>query len=97
MNDADIDIPYHVPLTFKVGQRVKVVKQVTVAHAWHNAWGKSADAYMGKVVVVREEDHLFGFRCEAKGLCYAWFPSCALEDAYKQDGPCVIEVPGWNG
>ena len=87
------DLLYHVPYMYQTGTRLRVTGVVTEAHAWHTDWTAEATALVGKMVTVMARDELAGYQCNAKGVGSAWFPSCALESAFKAGSTCIIEVP----
>lgn len=93
MDQEDIELPYHVPLSFKVGERVKVIAETKTAHAWYGEWTVRADSWYraGTVAKVIQEDKLIGFLCDYKSEGPTWLPSCALAKAAAE--VCVIEVP----
>ena len=87
------ELPYHVPGTFKVGTKVRVLTAISAAHAWSGEPDDNAVAAVGQVVKIQSEDFLRGYLCGTLSLKSFYLPSCALESCNKQSGPCVIEVP----
>jgi len=94
MDQEEIELPYHVPMSFKTGERVKVIAQTKAAHAWYGEWSSRAEMWFqtNLTLKVLQEDRLVGFLCEGRTLDgIAWLPSCALVKASAE--ACVIEVP----
>lgn len=87
------ELPYHVPGTFKVGMKVRVVAALDAAHAWYNEPSPWTAEAVGQVVKIQSEDFLRGYLCGTLSLKSFYLPSCALENCNRQSGPCVIEVP----
>lgn len=83
---------YHIPYSFRVGQKVRLVADVKEANAWHQDYTPSSSVLVGQVAKIIKESALEGFMCQAGNLAY-WFPSCALEGLFDKQGPCIIEVP----
>lgn len=72
---------FHVPGKYKVGDRVKVVRDIKQAKAWyynHNSWH---EVLVGEQLYVRQADPFVGYALSRKrnDQMLSYFPSCALE------------------
>lgn len=88
------EAPFHVPNKYKVGDRVRVVRDVEQANAWyynHSGWHKEA---LGKEMYVREADPVKGYCLSLKrnDQLITYWPSCALE-LVPQPEEASIDVP----
>ena len=86
------NIPYHVPTAFKLGQRVRIKRVITKAHAWYGEWSDALLPLLGTVQTIRCITKLYGFYVGPRGSgLVAWVPSPALEPVSADS--FVIEVP----
>lgn len=91
METSTDELPYHVPTAFKVGDRVRLVRQVKAAHAWYNEAEVDLSQLIGQVKQVKQADPMAGFLIGDKSGV-AWVPSPALE-LVGPESSTVIEVP----
>ena len=95
----------HNPFQFKVGDQVKVVRDVAEAESWYGNYTAYHKAAVGSILYVRMVDFEFGYMLSAKnsGPADMSWPSCALElvpakktaevDVPSQTAPAELKKP----